>query len=807
MAEDTHKVLVIYQGKSDSLRTLLDVDLGCMNLYDLLPVIPEEIAKYECIVLCGGEALVAAGFIEAASTLKTKPVTYQNLPVVPTVSPMAVLHDKTAWATLSKDLHRAFVMVFGAPEIDPNFTKSVLCTDAAQIRQLHQVAKHSGRLAVDIESTGLDRIKDKITVVSLSAQPGYSLVVPVEHFEALASQGMMQAMSELFYDHTVEKVLQNAKFDLVFFYRYGFVFKGIIHDTLCMHHQLHNNKDHGLKDMVREYFPRIAGYEAALDKYNKQYDSIPLSDLVPYAGMDADATLRLSYILEDALVTRDPKEYNCYRNIMSAALKPLFMAEYKGCRIDKALLASAIVEAKAMKESLAFKIQSYPEVQLFLGKARQAVIDKRVLECRAKIESSKTPKAKQGWSDKLADAMAGNVDAPVFNPDSPIQLKQLLFWKGYGFEFIPPVLEGERGGTESTDKNVLNEIDDPSGFIDLVLTYRGISKTLSTYLLSILEKTDDNGYLHGRFNLSGTKTYRMSSSEPNLQNVISRSKFEEVMNIVSYVKKSFKPEEGEVLLSCDYSQAELRFISHVAKEANMITAYNSDKDLHIVGACNSMHITEDQFHLLYKAEQKSARQRAKARNFGLIYGMSAKGYKQYAWQQYGVLLTLEEAEQERLSFFRAYPKLLAYHEDMKNFVLANGYVPTVFGAKCWLPDAQSFMPKYQSAALRNSINSPIQGAAGQMTIFCIALLHHRLDPRVRLLNTVHDSIIFSIPRELLEETVRIITDTMTNPPVEQYFGLTLDVKLAVDFEASYKSWKEVLPLNEFLENEAQVNRS
>lgn len=878
-----NKVLILCPSKykHDMVRSILDVTLQVSNLYDLVADIKEkdETAIYRSMVAMGQEALLQLNIVGAVHVLKTTPLTYEDIPLIVTESPAAVgfKEDSTEVqriiVEISTGLHQAFVAAFGAGKVDDKFNTSVLCTSVEQIRELHAIAKQGGRLAIDIETmkaesepkeesdddritlgdpeeqedSALNRSTCVISVISLCAQPGYSLVVPVSHSEYQWTDGMPQALHDLFADASIDKVAHNSKYDFFVLSRYGFNIAGRWIDTVLLHHQLKSNMPHKLKMLVAEYFPSVAGYEDALGEYNNNWNIIPMHKLLPYSGMDVDTTLRLSYIIEEELIDRSVEEYMCYRNVMSAALKPLFHTEYRGCRINRELLAEAIVEARELKESLEAKINAFPQIQEFNRRrfedAKEAAIAKHKStieglhdKAKAKIEEAEAAlqealsiddkKLIKKWTtskDKalkaiveksvswrkaeeyLQAAIEGHVKWSPFNPASQPQLVSILYDKGVGFEFEPVQIEGESMPSRTTKSDVLHEIDDPSGFIETILIYRGISKTLSTYLVSILKKTDAKGYLHGSFNLAGTKTFRMSASDPNLQNIISRSKFDEVMRIVGYVKKAFVPDQDEVLLNLDLSQAELRMIAHYADETNMLNAYNSGKDLHVVGACSSMHITEDAFHALPKDEQKKLRQRAKARNFGLIYGMSAGGYKQYAWTGYGVKLTAEEAEEERLSFFRMFPKLLTYHEQMQDFVSKNAYVPTLFGGRCPLPDSQSFVPKYKSAAMRNAINSPIQGSVGQLTVLAIALLYLRLDPRVKILNSVHDSVIMSLPRFLLEDTVRLCRDTLENAPLQKFFGVTLKVKMAVDFEASYKSWKEVVPLEEFLEMEAQVN--
>ena len=325
-------------------------------------------------------------------------------------------------------------------------------------------------------------------------------------------------------------------------------------------------------------------------------------------------------------------------------------------------------------------------------------------------------------------------------------------------------------------------------FLDNLLAYRQLTKILSTYLVSIRDKIGADGKIHTSFNQHVAKTGRLSSSKPNLQNQISRTKYEIVEEAVKRVKQSFSVPFGYTLLQGDYSQAELRLIAHYSQDKRMMKAYLDDKDLHEITAANAKGLTLKDWHELEAKEKKQSRFEAKSENFGLIYGMSAGGYRDYARVQYGIIMGKRKSEERRDEFFRLYPSLLEYHKTYKAKAYKFGHVRTMFGRKVRLPELKSFNRIKVGHAERNAINSPIQGTAGEMTIFAFSLLQPLLDKRVIFINTIHDSILYYVPDDILEETISLIKTVMENLPIEVYFDRTLSLPMKADFERSKESW-------------------
>jgi DNA polymerase-1 len=438
------------------------------------------------------------------------------------------------------------------------------------------------------------------------------------------------------------------------------------------------------------------------------------------------------------------------------------------------------------------EMKKNPTVVNYEAAVRHDMTTKAVNDLQQKLTNwrathPKITKTEQNMVDKL-NALKSGALTPYsgLNFGSPKQLEDLLYWNVNGFRF-----KNSEGGT---GKDIIEELNDSSGFIDKLLILRGFEKIRSTYLVGLYDRLDENDKVHTSLLIHGTVSGRLSSRNPNLQNLpnIAKLKDETSVHVVNMVKKSFKCPEGYVFMQVDYSQAELRTIAEFAKEQNMLDAYNNGEDLHAKTAAAMKKISLEEFYKLDPKEQKEYRTRAKAGNFGLIYGMGLFGFIDYARKNYKIYLSEDEAREIIDTFFKLYPNLLVYHDEYIAKGLKFGYVRTLFGRKRQVPNINSSDDYIRSMDERVCVNSPIQGTAGEITIFAIAILRNRLDPRVKFELTVHDSIIFYIPEDLLEETSALIKDTCENLPMKQYFGKELSkVKMAVDLEISRTSWKDL----------------
>lgn len=713
------------------------------------------------------------------------------------------------------DILKAYNLANGVVDAVGN-TKMVLVDTMDKVDELIDYVKQTGIASFDFENTkitnlGVNDPDFYATTLSFSFQFGSGWVIPLYHYDRVFTDNQIATIFEklrveVFENPEVRKIAQHLKWDAHVLNHYGIgKLRGRIDDTKLMMHLYNEVERRGLKDMVRVFFSEFAGYENATK--GMKWHEIPLIVLAQYNATDTDLTLRLAVLLESYL-QKDVRSYIIYRNLTMSAWRPLFNAEVMGMDIDKEFLAKAIKTVdKDISEQLE-KLNSYKQVKRYkfalnkqkvdaelksvYGKLKQRILDSEKM-AKAKYEKAKVKK--ESWKDyyvvtktedllkiKLQDLKTGKtVLFGEFNFGSPKQVSDLLFTSEFGFKLDSDDI--------STGKDNLESLDDDTGFVQDLLAYRSMGKMQSTYLRGIMDRLDEDGRVHTTFKIDGTSSGRLSSQNPNLQNIPNpyKLKDERLKNIVSYVKRSFTVPDGYTLIQADYAQAELRIIASFADETNMLEVYRTGGDLHSLTASKLIGVAYEYF-IEHKHEYKLDRFKAKAVNFGFIYGISVWGFVEYARVNYGIVLTEDEGQEIRDMFFELYPKLLEYHDTYIQKGIKFGWVRTLFGRKRHLPNIEAFDNFTRGQDERVAINSPIQGTAGEFTIFAIALFWNRLPRRWKLVNTIHDSIMFYIPTDELERAVEYIKYTMENLPIKQYFGKELKLGMKVDVEASTENW-------------------
>jgi DNA polymerase I len=705
----------------------------------------------------------------------------------------------------AKDLNTAYQAAIDYKPTN-SITQVVKVSTLDQVYKLIEYCEETGVCSFDFETSGLDWYAQGFfaTLLSISFQAGSSYAIPLFHKESPFSSQEIELIlnlisSRLFESTEIIKIAHNLKFDMHVAAIYGMKFKGRLNDTMVMSHILDETRTHGLKPLVASHFPQFAGYDGEVAQY--VWANVPLNVLSEYGGIDTDMTLRL-FIHFEAQLLQDERLYKLYRNLQMPFLAVAFAAEHRGMKIDREYLEGAIVEAEKMISEVELRLRKYKpvlEYELFhLERAKKEAISaltERLERLDANRKNGKTTATENKLLEKLRDIKTG-----VFNPyepinfGSPVQLSELLYSRKFGVGFKFEMVDGM---DSLTGKETLAELKDKTGFVDDLLLYRSLQKTKSTYLQGILERLDEDNCVHTNFLQHGTRSGRLSSSDPNLQNIPdpNRVKNEEAKRLVAMVKSSFIAPKGYILLQADYSQAELRVAAEFSGDEMMIQAYRDGLDLHALTASRSVGLSIEEFYKLDPKEQKGYRQKAKAQNFGLLYGMSAQGFKDYAKHSYGVVMSMKEAEKARNDFFKIYSKLNTWHTNYVNKGKKFGYVRTLFGRKRRLPDIKSSDNFKRSSDERVAVNSPIQGTAGEFTIFGIVIANMRLDSRVLFANTIHDSIIYYVPEELLQDTVRILKETFENLPTLEYFDRQLEkVSMVIDVETSKTSWRDLKPI-------------
>jgi len=799
----------------------------------------------DIVFVCGEEALNHTLRVKGIKRMSGQIKEWNGRMIVPLLSPGYISSHPSELAPYAESIQRAY-MVAGGEEIkEPENEFEIIHTFQELLPYLPYLSNASV-VSFDFETTTLTDMGTfdpnfRLRGLALTYQIGSAIFLDLEDMSADDIRHVAMALDEkVFGNPDIIKIGHYVKFDMHCAVKLGIKqFKGRFHCTMLMAQLLDETTPNGLKYLVSVHFPAFAGYEKKLQ--GTKWEDIPMEILAPYGALDSDLTLRLYVYFTNIMLKEHPRVYNLFRTLTVPATMALFQAEQNGMLIDRQYLNDAIVATEADIIEQEQKLRHNKTVKKFqahrdevfkhnmITKLEDKIVregerefaetpadcrDKRVsileqelmvadiaqqIKIQARITKEKEkkygPTPKEASLNRIAILQlkinawkTGSVtSSEPINFASPLQMNELIYGiKGFAFDPPQDPITGEL--KSGTGKEVLNYIRDKSSFLDNLLAYRQLTKILSTYLISIRDKMGKDNKIHSSFNQHIAKTGRLSSNNPNLQNIIARTKYEVVEEAVKRVKRSFTVPEGYTLTQADYSQAELRLIAHYSQDKRMMKAYLADQDLHEITAANAKGLSLAKWKELDDKERKESRFEAKAENFGLIYGMSAGGYRDYARVQYGIIMGKKKAEERRNDFFDLYPGLLSYHHTYKAKARKFGYVRTLFGRKVRLPDLKSFNRIKVGHAERNAINSPIQGTAGEMTIFAFALLQPILDKRVIFVNTIHDSILYYIPDDILEETINLIKIVMENLPIETYFDMTLSLPMKADFESSKESW-------------------
>ena len=784
----------IEQDEIDNCRSYLEAEINAI--------------KPTVIITFGNIAMEALTGEKGITTKRGTLMSYlkdKSIAVIPTYSPQYVERrmksSKIALEHFAKDINKGLLASDGLLD-KKELTKVKVCSTMEEVYQLIYHVHSTGVAVLDFETTGLDYKIDKPTILGISFQIGSGWVIPLYHFESpFSEKEVLEIMHvlrvEIWENEAIRKVGQNFKFDMHFANAYteGGITPVNCEDIINMHHILDENSRHGLKVVAPMYFPDFDGYEDEVGKY--KWAEVPLDILSAYCVVDTDLTMRLCLAYELELM-KYPELYRLYRSFANPALKWTFTAEKEGMLIDHEYLSESIELVSGMIDEKEKAIRGCTEILAFDKYKREEADEKLINILEEKLEKARA-RAKNGankntanYEERIRNIKAGNRDKDSFdkiNFGSPKQLGELLYGE-CGFNFEMPYDRKKRAKAPSTEKKYLDELDDTSGFIKNLQEWRRMSKLLSTYFKGIMDRLDINNRLHTDFLIFGTTTGRFSSRNPNLQN-IPRKGNDSISEIAKRVKNCFIAPEGYTVMQADYSQAELRLVAEYAKEDTMIEAYNNDKDLHALTAMTIKRMTEKDFNALEDNERSDERFKAKAANFGFIYGMEADSYQDYKKQEYKIESTYEECVKERHLYFTLYSKLQRWHKRQVSEAKENGYVSTLFGRRRRLVDINDSDGFIRSLAERQAINAPIQGSGGEYTGFSAAILELRLevfDTRIKIVNSVHDSLIFYIPDGILEEAKVLIRDTMENPPVKEYFDFELEyVSMKVDCETG-TSW-------------------
>ena len=615
----------------------------------------------------------------------------------------------------------------------PAATSYELVTDIAKLERWANAAREAGRVAVDTETTGLDAMQAELVGVSLSIEPGHACYIPLAHRpadgdlmgempEQIPLADALEVLKLLLEDPAVMKVGQNLKYDMLLLAQksYGIAIAPI-DDTMLMSFVLDaGSHGHGMDELSRLHLDHDPIKIKALIGTGKSqitFDKVPVTNACEYAAEDADITLRLYHVLKPRLIAENM--VSVYET-MERPLAPVLVAmEKRGIPVDRAELARLSADFATRMSTLEVEIQG----------------------------------------------LAGH----PFTIASPKQLGEVLFG-----EMGLPGGKKTKTGAYATGADILEDLAAQGHDLPArVLDWRQLAKLKSTYADALVKQINpETGRVHTSYAMAGAATGRLSSTDPNLQNIPVRS--EEGRKI----RRAFVPEAGHVLMSTDYSQIELRLLAHTAGIDALVDAFQAGADIHAMTAAQVFGVEQEGMDPLM-------RRRAKAINFGIIYGISAFGLA----RQLGI--PQGEAKAYIKTYFERYPGIRDYMEDTKAFARANGYVETIFGRRCHVRGIGEQNPARRGFAERQAINAPLQGSAADIVKRAMIRIQPALDEAnlaARMLLQVHDELIFEVPEAEVDETAAVVKRVMEAAPLparELIVPLTVDVGTGPNWDEAH----------------------
>ncbi|MDI3533887.1 MAG: polymerase [Thermosediminibacterales bacterium] len=585
-------------------------------------------------------------------------------------------------------------------------------TNETSIKELIEKIKKCKRIVLEVEGNLLNPMKTDIIGLAFGLENGETFYVPIKSLEQIkVFKGVLE-------DDTIKKIGHDLKYSYITLKRNGVELKGIEFDTMIASYLLDPSRSHHqLEDIALEKLNiKLMSREEFLGKGKNAVDikQKTLEELKNYTCSRVNTIAKLYSVLLNLLNNNDL--IKLFTEIEIPLIEPLASMELNGFNID-------VDELKRLSKMFGEKLENLTE-QIY----------------------------------RLADA--------EFNINSTKQLGEILFEK-LG---LPAIKKTKTG--YSTSASVLEELRGHHDIIDKILEYRTLMKLKSTYVDGLMAVINpETGKVHSSFNQTITSTGRISSTEPNLQNIPTR------LEIGRKIRKVFIPENSNLLVSGDYSQIELRVLAHISGDQNLINAFEKDQDIHTITASEVFNVPVEQV-------TSTMRNRAKAVNFGIVYGISDFGLAR------DLNISRKEAAEYIESYFKKYPGVRDYLREVVASAKRNGYVKTILNRRRYLPELYSSNFNLRSFAERTAMNTPIQGSAADIIKIAMIKIYTELKQKgykTKLLLQIHDELVFDVPKQELEEVSRLIKTNMEG-------AVTLAVPLKVDMKIG-SNWMEMKKVN------------
>ena len=570
--------------------------------------------------------------------------------------------------------------------------KYKLIENETEAKELSDFLLTNEIFSLDTETTSIEALDAKLVGLSFSTEDFRAWYVPVSR-ETEKAKKILEIFRPVYENPKILKVGQNLKYDLTVLANYGIHLSGPLFDTMLAHYLIQPELRHNMDYLAEIYLNyktiHIEELIGPKGRGQKNMGDLEPKDIYKYACEDADVTLRLMKPLAEELRKNSLEEV--FQNIEMPLMPVLARMERNGVVLDTETL-------KEVENDFTLRLQT---------------LEKDIYE------------------------LAGH----EFTINSPRQVGEVLF----GELKLSEKVKKTKSGQYSTSEEVLRDLHSKHPIVQKILDYRGLKKLLSTYVEALPKLINPaTGHIHTSFNQAVTATGRLSSSNPNLQNIPVRG--EDGREI----RKAFIPEAGEIFFSADYSQIELRIMAHLSGDEHMIEAFNAGHDVHAATAARI-------FHKDIKDISKDERRKAKTANFGIIYGISAFGLAER------MDVSRTEAKELIDSYFEMYPKIKDYISKAVDTAREKGYIETEFGRRRYLPDINSRNAVVRGYAERNAVNAPIQGTAADIIKIAMIRVQQRLDAegcKARMMLQVHDELNFSVPADEFDKVKRIVIEEM-----------------------------------------------
>lgn len=703
-------------------------------------------------------------------------------------------------------------------------TRYVIIKNKRMLKKVINLCKYTGYASVDYETDGspIYNKSFKPTILSVSWMPGFGASIPLDHFQtkAYTSPGwnwkkmLRKFGEEVIENYEITKVAWNWKFDDQINQKYQIFYRGTCLDGMLAKYLLNEEKPNDLKSMVRRYLPEYGNYEKQ-DAFDKiPWDKKELDPLCHYGCQDTDYTLRLMIFFEKKLI--DLGLYSTFRNLIMSASRVLTSVEKNGLYLDREFNNQLLETYKPKIDAARQAIYDLPRVKKFEKKYNQEKIDKYIQSIEAELEELDYNDPKDKRKIVSREQKISNIKAGIFttkkeqelirpiNLGSSVDLPALMYSEeGFHFE----VIKNNESGKPSTDEETLTNLrltvkkpDSPKAiFLDRLLELRGLEKMYKTYIEGWNEKVQDDDRLHGRFLIHGTTSGRLSSAEPNAQQIPKTS-------VDPNIKLQLKAPKGTLYIASDFSQAELRIMAHLSGDETYLNAFNSGQDPHLAIAATKYHIPYEEALKIYEDENhpehkiwKVRRKQAKQIAFGLIYGIGAKLLAvKLSDPKSGIIVTPKEAQKEMDIFFGQHPKLKTFLKKQEKFLRKNGHLVSLFGRKRRLPQIYSNDKGEEAYALRLALNFPCQSAASDMCLFGSILIYYLMRqgklPSTKSVCLVHDANYqITKPENINIWSIYEMWQIYRNPLTKPYFGFQIDdVTMDMEFVIG-RSMAEELP--------------